>query len=168
MSDRLRDLLDRVARSSRARARGRLLAVVAALALFALLTSHGHQASDRRPPRRPPQVTAVRTPPAVEPTTTSTSTAPSLPSQDPQDQPGSESGRRARAAVARRPAFQHIPYDDGHVSITLVGATADRRALLLVSAPTLGEARDGWRLFLARYSDTGDGYVARFEVRSAP
>jgi hypothetical protein len=83
--------------------------------------------------------------------------------QDPQDRRGSAAARRAGRELADHRALQNVPYRAGRVAIALVGARG-ARAVLRVSAPTLGVARRGWRAFLRRYHDTGNAYVARFEV----
>jgi len=166
VSDRIRTLLAALESSPRARTLTRAVALVAAVSVFALLTAHPHHARVRHPAPRSAPVHARQSPPAVPSTSPPVSTTPSLPPQDPQDQPGSESARRAHDAVARRPAFQHIPYDDGQLSITLVGETADGRPVLIVAASTVKQARDGWRRFLARYHDSGRTYTPRFDGRS--
>lgn len=86
------------------------------------------------------------------------------PAQDPQDRRGSAAARRAKRELADHRALQHVPYHQGGVAITLVGA-AGNKAILRVSAPTLPAARRGWRAFLRRYGDPGSAYLPRFEAR---
>jgi hypothetical protein len=89
-------------------------------------------------------------------------TAAELAGQDRQDRPGTAAHRRALEEVAAHRALQHVPWRAGGVSIELVGARRGR-ALLRVTAPTIGEARRGWRGFLRRFHDSGSAYVPRFE-----
>jgi hypothetical protein len=91
-----------------------------------------------------------------------------VPQQDPQDRRGSPAAKRAARALASHRALQHIPYRHGPVSITLTGALPDGKAILIVTAPTLREARAGWRRFLARYHDNGRAYQPHFEAIGRP
>lgn len=85
------------------------------------------------------------------------------PAQDPQDRHGSAAARRAGRELADHRALQHVPYSEGGVVIDLAGA-AGSRAILAVSAPTLGAARQGWRAFLRRFRDGGRAYAPRFHL----
>ena len=95
--------------------------------------------------------------------------APSIPArpgrhrQDPQDNYRSAAGRRAERALRSHRALQHVPYRRGRLRIGLIGARGGL-AVLLVSAPSSASAHDGWRRFLGRYGDSGDGYLPRFRV----
>ena len=95
--------------------------------------------------------------------------APSIPPrrarhrQDPQDDSRSAAGRRAERALRSHRALQHVPYRRGRLRIGLIGARRGR-AVLLVTASSLASAHDGWRRFLGRYGDSGDGYLPRFRV----
>lgn len=84
--------------------------------------------------------------------------------QDPQDDPRSAAGRRAADAFDKHRALQHVPYRQGAVTITLVGAKKGQ-ALLLVRGATLANAHRGWRRFLRRYGDPGSSYHARYAVK---
>jgi hypothetical protein len=83
--------------------------------------------------------------------------------QDPQDIAGSAAARRAGRALRSHRAIQHVPYRDGDLRVALVGARG-HRAVLRASAPTVREARRGWRRFLRRYRDSGRAYVPVFEA----
>lgn len=83
--------------------------------------------------------------------------------QDPQDDLQSTAGRRAESALRRHRALQHVPYRQGRLQIRLVGARRGR-AILRVTAPSFSSAHDGWRGFLSRYGDSGNGYLPRFRV----
>jgi hypothetical protein len=87
--------------------------------------------------------------------------------QDPQDVAGSLAAQRASRALRSVRALQHVPYRQGELAIDLVGARHGR-AVLRISAPTIGEAREGWRWFLRRFRDSGRAYVPVFEARRAP
>jgi hypothetical protein len=87
------------------------------------------------------------------------------PEQDPQDRPGTEDYRRGREELRAHRALQHLPYERGGVAIVLAGA--DRgRAVVRVTAGTVGRAKQEWRAFLARYRDGGEAYEPRFAARS--
>jgi len=110
----------------------------------------------------------------VAPTTTTKSTGPKkhntraattrkrIAKQDPQDHRGTAAAKRAAQALAAHRALQHVPYRDGDVTIRLTGALRDGKAVLTVTAPTLKDARAGYRRFLARYHDAGRAYRPRF------
>lgn len=83
--------------------------------------------------------------------------------QDPQDDFRSAAGRRAESALRSHRALQHVPYRQGRFRISLTGARRGR-AVLLITAPSSASAHDGWRRFLGRYGDRGDGYLPRFRV----
>lgn len=87
---------------------------------------------------------------------------PLLHGQDPQDQKGSPAARRAARALRSHRALQHVPYRSGELTIELVGARG-HRAVLRVSAATVGAARRGWRRFLRRYRDSGRAYLPVFK-----
>lgn len=84
--------------------------------------------------------------------------------QDPQDERASAAGRRAARALRSHRALQHVPYRDGEVTVALAGALGSR-AVLRVSAPTVGAARRGWRRFLRRYRDPGRTYAPVFDAK---
>jgi hypothetical protein len=50
------------------------------------------------------------------------------------------------------------------VTVALAGALGSR-AVLRVSAHTVGAARRGWRRFLRRYRDSGRTYVPVFDAK---
>ena len=83
--------------------------------------------------------------------------------QDPQDDLRSAVGRRAERALRSHRVLQHVPYRQGRLRIRLAGARRGR-AVLLITAPSFASAHDGWRGFLDRYGDSGDGYLPRFRV----
>jgi hypothetical protein len=85
--------------------------------------------------------------------------------QDNQDRPGTEAHRRALRESTRHRALQHVPYRQGGVTITLVGARGPR-AILSVDASTVALARRGYRRFLQHFGDRGDAYVPVFEGSS--
>jgi hypothetical protein len=86
--------------------------------------------------------------------------------QDPQDRPTSPAGRRARQELRTHRALQHLPFRHGRVAIGLVGAE-HRKAVVRVTAPTVGAARGAWAAFLQRYADPGTAYRVRFEARAS-
>lgn len=165
MADRLRALLDRPLDPSAARA---ILVLASAIlvgfaALFVLAGGEpDRQAStaERSSSIAPPQASAT---PAGASEGEQPGSRPSTRRQDPQDVKGSAAGRRAAWALRTHRALQHVPYRDGQLAVALVGARAGR-AVLRVSAPTVGEARRGWRRFLRRYSDRGRSYLPVFKA----
>lgn len=168
MAERLRALLDRPLEPALARA-----VVVLALATstgFAVLVLLGAVGHDALPPSTPAAVMVDRpSSPAVPvgPRSTSGGHAAAegrghrVAGQDRQDRPGTESHRRALRESARHRALQHVPYRQGGVTITLVGARG-ARAILSVDAPTVALARRGYRRFLNRFGDPGVAYLPRF------
>jgi hypothetical protein len=83
--------------------------------------------------------------------------------QDPQDRRGSRDYRRARQEIREHRALQHLPFRQGTLSITLIGAERGR-AVIRVDAPTIVEARRGWRSFLGRCHDDGRAYRVTFST----
>ena len=83
--------------------------------------------------------------------------------QDPQDEEGSAAARRAARALRSHRALQHVPYRDGELAIALVGARGDR-AVLAVSAPTIGPRAAAGGRSCGAIRDTGRAYLARFEA----
>ena len=166
MVDRLRALLDRPLDPSAARA---ILVFASAIligfaGLFVLAASEQDRQASTAERSRP-----ITSPPASAiPTATSGGerSAPrsSTRKQDPQDVKGSAAARRAAQALRSHRALQQVPYRDGQLAIALVGARGGR-AVLRVSAPTVSEARRGWRRFLRRYRDRGRAYVTVFARR---
>ncbi len=163
MANRLRALLDRPLDPGTARA---VLAFASAIflglaALFVFAASQG----DPTAPERPAPTASAPGPAAPievegdEPTARRSAHL----RQDPQDIAGSAAARRAARALRLHRALQHVPYRDGALTVDLVGARG-HRAVLRVSAPTVREARRGWRLFLRRYRDSGQAYVPVFDV----
>jgi hypothetical protein len=164
MIDRLRALLDRPLDPSAARA---ILAFASATligfaALFVLAasqpdqpTSPGHRSAAASPPSPVVSTQAVEGNPAED------HAAPRR--QDPQDVENSAAAKRAARALRSHRALQHLPYRQGVLRVKIVGARG-RRAVLRVSAPTIGEARRGWRRFLRRFRDSGSAYIPRFAV----
>jgi hypothetical protein len=164
MADRLRALLDRSLDPSAARAIVALASVILLgfAALFALGGGEPGPASsgDDRPPAAPsPAPVAPREEVRDE------APGPRQPTrrQDPQDIEGSAAARRATRALRSHRALQHVPYRDGGVRITLVGARGSR-AVLRVSAATVAAARRGWRRFLRRFRDSGRAYAPVFRA----
>jgi hypothetical protein len=84
--------------------------------------------------------------------------------QDPQDVPGSPAARRAARALQSHRALQHVPFESEDLTVELVGARR-HRAVLRVTASTIGAARQGWRKFLRRYQDAGHAYIPIFNAR---
>jgi hypothetical protein len=164
MIDRLRALLDRPLDPSAARA---ILAFASAIlvglaGLFVLAVSEADQSTSSDRPSAtasPPDPVAPR---ALAETHQDKRPA-AVGQQDPQDIEGSAAARRAIRAVRLHRALQHVPYRDGETRVVLVGARG-RRAILQVSAPTVREARRGWRRFLRRYRDPGRAYVPVFDA----
>lgn len=162
MPDRLRALLDRPLDPRVARAVLALASAVfvgfAAVALVGLsVGAGGRGASTSANDEAAPAPSSAR--PEVRPNPKAR--AP-VPHQDPQDRRGSAAARAARRELSSHRALQHVPYGQGAVSITLVGARRGR-ALLRVRAENLAAARRGWRRFLDRYNDEGAGYRPIFE-----
>lgn len=160
MVERLRALLDRPLDPSAARAilvfASAILVGFAGLFLLAAGQPHPPVAQDHPAPAASSPGSA--TPgkkveiggPAQPPST--------HPRQDPQDIAGSTAARRAAHALQSHRALQHVPYRDGEVEITLVGARGSK-AVLRIDAKSIREARRGWRRFLTRYADSGKAYV---------
>lgn len=167
MIDRLRALLDRPLDPSAARAI--LVFASAILVGFAAVFVLASGEPDRHASTTegPPSIASVPVP--ATPTSVSKGGQPghrrSTRRQDPQDNMGSAAGRRAARALRSHRALQHVPYRDRQLAVALVGARGGGRAVLRVSAPTLREARRGWRRFLRRYRDSGRAYVALFSGR---
>lgn len=161
MVDRLRFLLEeplhpRVGRAVVVLASAILLGLAALFVLAAREPETGTRAEAPATARS----TSSQAPAEIEPPVEET--APRR-RQDPQDQKGSPAARRAARALRSYRALQHVPYRDGQLAIALVGARGDR-AVLAVSAPTIGAARRGWRGFLRRYRDSGRAYLTHFEA----
>ena len=157
---------------------GMLLVIAAALILLhgsgqRHNSSHHESVSVSRPVVLAP-IPATTTP-TITTTTTSVSTATRkrqssttrkrIAKQDPQDRPGTAAAKRAARALKAHLALQHLPYQHGDVTITLTGALRDGKAVLTVIAPTLAQAKVGYRRFLARYHDAGRAYRPRFIAR---
>lgn len=164
MVDRLRALLDRPLDPSAARA---ILALASAIllgvaALFVLGGSEPHEPTlqEDRPAAASPSVPAA---PVDEVEDEAVEHHSPTRQQDPQDEAGSAAARRAARALRSHRALQHVPYRDGEVTIALIGARGNR-AVLRVSAPTVPEARRGWRRFLRRYRDSGRAYASVFRA----
>jgi hypothetical protein len=83
--------------------------------------------------------------------------------QDPQDNRASAAGRRAESALQSHRALQHVPFHGVGITVALAGARHGR-AVLVVSAPTVGSAHRGWRKFLRRFGDTGSAYLPIFRA----
>jgi hypothetical protein len=164
MVDRLRALLEEPLDPSAARA---VVVLASAIllgfaGLFVLAAGEDDEGSPRSVVSRAASPSPTSLPPAaVEPTPAEAH--PPLHGQDPQDREGSHAARRAERALRSHRALQHVPYRSGQVAVVLVGARGDR-AVLRVSAPTLGAARLGWRSFLSRYRDSGRAYLPTFRA----
>jgi hypothetical protein len=168
VADRLRALLDRPLDPSAARAI--LLFASAILVGFAgLFVLAAGQADGPTPSSGTPSAVASSSSPgspthAVEGSSGEGQLAPHR--QDPQDVEDSAAARRAARALRSHRALQRVPYRSGELRIVLVGARG-RRAVLRVSAPTIREARRGWRRFLRRYRDSGRAYLPLFKATGA-
>jgi hypothetical protein len=166
MVDRLRALLDRSLDPSAARAilllASAILLGVAALFVLAGGESHRPTLQEARPAAAFPSVPVA----PVEEVNEAVEHHSPTRRQDPQDEEGSAAARRAARALRSHRALQHVPYRDGEVTVALIGARG-RRAVLRVSAPTVPEARRGWRRFLWRYRDSGRAYVPVFKAASS-
>jgi hypothetical protein len=164
MVDRLRALLDRPLDPSAARAilvfASAILVGIAALFVLAAGEPDRQAATAEQPSIVSPPAPAT---PAGASEGGQSGPRPSTRRQDPQDVKGSAAGRRAARALRSHRALQHVPYRDGQLAVALVGARGGR-AVLRVSAPTVSEARRGWRRFLRRYSDSGRAYVPILEA----
>lgn len=162
MADRLRALLDRPLDLSAARA----ILVLASAILVGFTAIFVLAASQPERPTSPERgSTEVASPPpasatAVEPPE---SPRPAELRQDPQDVRGSAAARRAARSLRSHLALQHVPYRNGELTISLVGARGDR-AVLSVRADTIRAAREGWRGFLRRYRDSGRAYAPIFRA----
>lgn len=161
---------------------GVLLVIAAALILLHASDQHGHTHHQPAVQSRPLVLAPSRATTTPETTTTSTTTAKAkakaakhrkrssatrrrIAAQDPQDHHGTAAAKRAARALANHRALQHVPYRHGAVTIRLTGALRDGKAVLTITAPTLREARAGYRRFLARYRDAGRAYHPRFVAR---
>lgn len=157
MPDRLRILLDHPLERGAARAIVVLSSAIL-LGLAALLVL-----ADGEPDR--PQVPTAERPLSADSPPPGDPVDPGEPRmgtrQDPQDVPGSAAARRASRAIRSHRALQHVPYRDGELGISLIGARGSR-AVLRVSAPTARAARRGWRRFLRRFEDPGSAYIPVF------
>jgi hypothetical protein len=173
VAERLRALLERPLDPGLARAA--VLLALAASTGFAVLVLLGAVGRDAPHSSTPPAAGADHSPrPAVPIGPRSASgehgdvaegRARSVAGQDRQDHPGTEAHRRALRESGRHRALQHVPYRQGAVTITLVGARGPR-AILSVDAPTVALGRRGYRSFLRRFNDRGDAYVPTFEGSS--
>jgi hypothetical protein len=164
--DRLRFLLDRPLDPAPARAV--VVFATAVLVGFVAVFVLGASSSDPPAPADPEAVAGqphlgrsfgdieVEAPSAAPPTSR-------RPGQDPQDKTGSPAAGRAAKAMRSHRALQHVPYRSARFSVELTGAHGGR-AVLAVRAPTISEARRGWRGFLRRYRDGGRAYLPRFEA----
>lgn len=151
---------------------GVLLVIAAALILLHASDQHHH--SDHRESVSVSQPVVLKPSPATStPVITTTTARPTrtkrssanrkrIAKQDPQDRRGSKAAKRAARALTMHRALQHVPYRDGNVEIRLTGALKDGKAVLTVTAPTVAEAKAGYRRFLARYHDSGRAYRPRF------
>ena len=164
MVDRLRASLDRPLDPSAARS---ILALASAIllglaALFVLAGGEPDRPTSRedRPAAASPFVPAA---PVAEVEKEAVEHHSPARRQDPQDEKGSAAARRADRALRAHRALQHVPYRDGEVTVALIGARRSR-AVLRVSAPTVPEARRGWRRFLRGYRDSGRAYVPVFKA----
>jgi len=155
---------------------GLLLVIAAALILLHASDQHRHAEHRVASVSRPVVLAPSRATTTPETTTTSKTTAKAkhgkrssatrkrVSAQDTQDHRGSAAAKRAARALASHRALQHVPYRHGAVTIRLTGAS-NGKAVLTVTAPTLHEARAGYRRFLARYHDAGRAYRPRFIAR---
>jgi hypothetical protein len=168
VAERLRALLEdpldaRVARAALALAAGALLGFAAVTAL-GLAGTHGGRAPD---PVRSDRVVAGRPSASIGPVPSASAGRAPAPAaghrQDPQDRPGTAAHRRAERELAGHRTLQHLPYRRAGLAVELVGARG-RRAVLAVSAPTLREARRGYRRLLRRWGDDGRAYLPRFRA----
>lgn len=162
MVDRLRVLLDRPLDPSAARA----ILVLASAILVGFTATLVLAANQPEPPTSSERGSAeVASPPLAS------ATAPEPPGsprpaelrQDPQEVRGSAAARRAARALRSHRALQHVPYRNGELTVSLVGARGDR-AVLSVRADTRRAAREGWRGFLRRYRDSGRAYAPIFRA----
>lgn len=155
---------------------GVLVVIAAALILLHAgdQTHHSHHPAPATRSRPTVLAPAPATTTPVTPTTTTTSTSAAthekrstttrkrIADQDPQDHRGTQAAKRAAQALASHRALQHVPYRRGQVTIRLTGALKDGKAVLTITAPTVAEAKAGYRRFLARYHDRGRAYRLRF------
>jgi hypothetical protein len=166
MVDRLRALLVRPLDPSAARA---IIVFASAIlvgfaGLFVLAT--GEQDRQASTAERPRSIASPFVPPATPAEASGGGQPEPRPvtrGQDPQDVKGGAAGQRAARALRSHRALQHVPYRDGKLAVALVGARGGH-AVLRVSAPTVSEARRGWRRFLWRFRDSGRAYVPVFTV----
>jgi hypothetical protein len=68
------------------------------------------------------------------------------------------------------PAYQHIPYDDNGILVTLTGVASDGRFDLEVYSQSLTrvQERTAYERFLAMYHDPGTKYLPTFTVSTTP
>lgn len=155
---------------------GVLLVIAAALILLHASDQHHHRTAHHPAASRPvvlapasaatiPQGQTTTTKSASKPSKRkkrSTTTRTKVAAQDPQDHRGTPAAKRAERALASHRALQHVPYRHSAVTIRLTGALKDGKAVLTVTAPTLHDAKVGYRRFLKRYHDAGRAYRPRY------
>jgi hypothetical protein len=82
--------------------------------------------------------------------------------QDPQDH-DTQLAARERRALAGRPALEHLPATIAGVRVDFIDRAADGRTVLRVShRSTRSHATAALRALLARYHDSGRGYLVRY------
>ena len=85
--------------------------------------------------------------------------------QDPQDHDAALAARERREQ-ARRPGLQHLPATMSGVRVDFTDTTRDGRVVLTVThRGGRGHAASTLRSLLARWHDSGDGYVVRYRAR---
>jgi hypothetical protein len=169
MIDRLLALLDHPLDPRAGRA---VMALAAAItlgfaALFVLAAGSAHQRPPSAPALAPKRAAPLPASLGGEDGAVNKASPrpPSRRPQDPQDDRGSAAAHGAQMELRRHRALQHVPYKEGGLAVTLVGARQGR-ALLRVSAATTSTARRGWQRFLRRFGDTGHAYIPLFKSTS--
>ncbi len=149
--------------------RGWVVAVVVALAALALagLWPSRHSQPPTPGPRPAPAPNISTSGASTSSSTTSSTTAPptTLPgpaqinaTQEPT--PAQEAAQQA--AIAARPAYQHLPFEGNGIIATIAGATGDRIVVDVISQYSLAGTQAGWAAFLAAWGDPGSAYIVHF------
>jgi len=96
-------------------------------------------------------------------TTTSISTTTTGPAQiNAQQEPTPDQEAAQAAALAARPAYQHLPYQGNGIVATIAGDQSGQIVVDVISEHPLAAAQAGWASFLAAWGDPGSAYVVHF------
>lgn len=119
-------------------------------------------------PGAPDTSTAILAPSTIGPSSAgaaaTTTTEPSPAQIDAGQGPTPQQEAIQRAVLAARPAFQHLPWSGDGIQIAVIGYTQTRAVLAVSTSYDLAQAKAVYSAFLARYHDSGRGYVPQFHV----